>query len=286
MPKSSSKSFKEQVAEEEIIDDDNDTVGRLKRKHGIKLNNNKAIIDSNDEVKTSKISDISFQSSLYEMANGRISNHGSGGSSTFVPDESSGITADYYVERTGYAAGTTGFLQGSGEFPEVHFVEVGSQRNIDSVRLSSNLEPIAEESQLHHSDIINDTSDDTQRSENIVNMDAVLAELQSRNSTGSQFSADSQYSGSQYSAALSTIPEESRLVDEGEDESINSSQSTVIHKPTGAIRTPYMRTSLEGTRIPRATLKLIEKSKVQYALFKGDETGNLENYLDDRRGSY
>ena len=285
MPKSSSKSFKEQVADDGIIDDE-DTVGRLKRQHGIKLNNNKTIISSNDEVRSSKISDISFQSSLYEMANGRISNHGSGGSSTFVPDESSGITPDYYVERTGYAAGTTGFLQGSGEFPEVHFVEVGSQRNVDSARLSSNLEPIAEESQLHHSDIISDPSNDTQTSENMVSMDAVLAELQSRNSTGSQFSADSQYSGSQYSAALSTIPEESRLVDDGEDESANSSQSTVVQRPTGAIRTPYSRTSLEGTRIPKATLKLIEKSKVQYALFKGDETGNLENYLDDRRGSY
>ena len=180
MPRSSTKSFSEQVADEGEMSDE-DTVGRIKRKNGIKVNNNKTLNSSNDEVRTSKISDISYQSSLYEMANGRISNHGSGGSSTFHPEDSSRITPDYYVERTGYAAGTTGFLQGSDEFPEVHFVEVDSQRLAESARLSS-LEPIAEESHLHHSDILDD-SNDTQQSEVVANMDDVLAEMQSRNSS-------------------------------------------------------------------------------------------------------
>ena len=266
MPKSSTKSLANQVADEDVSDDD--TMGRIKRKNRVKLNNNTTVIGSNDEVRTSKISGISYQSSLYEMSNG-IAGRDSSGSNTFIPDES-GISPDYYVERTGYESCVTGFIGAADGFPEVHFVEVGSHGGLDGAR-HSGLEPIAEESQLHHSDIIVDPSSQ-EHVENVANMNAVLLELQSRNSGGSH-----------NSGGLATILEEGRESCDGEDSAASSHHSTV--QRTTAVTRPYSRTSLEGTRIPRATLKQIEKSKVQYPLFKDDETGNLENYLDDRRGS-
>ncbi len=264
-------------------------------------NNNTTLPNIQEEVGNS--GSLSVHSSLYEMP---VQHGGSrpapvpDGSGTFVPDETAQMTPDYYVERTGYSAGTTGFLQDLVEFPEVHFVEVDSPRN-------SGLEPIAEESQLHLSDIIVDptaaaaaaaapgeTGSTGEHLEQIRIMDddPVLLELQNLppGSRGSAGSAGGSSSGgsSHASAGLATIPEEDREDGDGmEGDSLRSSPPSTAPRPgTRASNAPYSRTSLEGTRIPRATLKQIEKSKVQYPLFKNDETGNLENYLEDRRGSY
>ncbi len=263
----------------EVQEMTDDTVGREKKKSKVTINNNATIFSSNEDLGNSKASDLSYQSSLYEqpISNGRHSS-GSGASFPQPPAEMipNGFIADYYVERTGYAAGTTGFLQGPQEFPEVHFVEVESPRH-------SGLEPIAEESQLHHSDILVDP-DHPER----VQMETVLLELQARNPGGSVAGSSSAHN----SGGLATIPEEDREAGDGEEESVRSSPPSTASRPAGATATTAAaqptpsRTSLEGTRIPRATLKKIEKGKVAYPLFKNDETGNLENYLDDRRGSY
>ncbi len=269
------------------------------------------MIDSHDDTRNSKASDISFQSSLYEMGSkgnmqngmgsrGNMQNsiNSSSGVTSFIPitDEVAGvINPDYYVERTGYNQGTTGFIGKSDErFPEVHFVEVTDTTDVGHM---SNLEPIAEESQLHHSDII---SDPDQSQPDIMIVPLIVADSQDPRLSGISSS-----SGSSASRGLETIPEEDREAADGDSitasvsaserscppsvsASVSASersypQSTISGPPP--VNKPYSRTSLEGTRLARSTLKKMAKGKVPYPLFKDDETGNLENYLEDRRGS-
>ncbi len=308
-PNTSSLRSKKYISElEEDLADLDDTIEREKKKN--RANGALILIGSHDDTRNSKASDISFQSSLYEMGSKGNMQNGMGsrgnmqngitssnGVTSFVPitDEVSGvINPDYYVERTGYNQGTTGFISKSDErFPEVHFVEVTDTMDVGHM---PNLEPIAEESQLHHSDIITDPDQ---------SQDIMIVPLIGGDSQDPRLSGISSTSGSSGgSRGLATIPEEDREAADGDSitasvsaserscppsvtASVSASERSCPQSISGPppVNKPYSRTSLEGTRLARSTLKKMAKGKVPYPLFKDDETGNLENYLEDRRGS-